>query len=98
MGVVRNKNNVTVVLMVCGANTLPFMGLMRAATAAQLGHLVVKFSIPARSGVWLHVKINTFYTVPTLMKTGIEAGSDLVEGRCRISVDLLDEGTSSWRS
>lgn len=52
MGVVRNKNNVTVVLMVCGANTLPFMGLMRAATAAQLGHLVVKFSIPARSGVW----------------------------------------------
>lgn len=43
----------------------------------------------------LHVKINIFQP---LIKPVSEAESDLVEGHCTISVSLLAEQTSSWRS
>lgn len=70
------------VLIVYGAFTLIYMAPSRVAAQSR----------------GLHGKINHFYTVSALIKPVGEAESDLVEGHCTISVGLLAERTSSWRS
>ena len=82
---VVKTQSIAVDLMVCCITIISSPG------QNQRGHLVVHLDLPGQS-------MECFHRQPVWKEGGSKAGSDLVEGHCMISLDLLAVRTSSWRS